>query len=137
MLETLVVIFRLIGLLCRGYGAVALENLALRPQLAALTRTRKRPQVRPSDRLFWCLASVWRCWRSALVVVRLTPSCIGIANGSAATDGGVIAFGEVGGLHHHRYERRACGSPERDRQFCRLIQPPNARQDTACSRRWS
>ena len=30
MLETLVVIFRLIGLLCRGHGAVALENLALR-----------------------------------------------------------------------------------------------------------
>ena len=72
MLETLVVIFRLIGLLCRGHGALALENLPLRPQLAALTRTRKRPQVRPSDRLFWCLASVWRCWRSALVVVRLT-----------------------------------------------------------------
>ena len=71
MLETLVVIFRLIGLLCRGYGAVALENLALRPQLAALTRTRKRPQVRPRDRLFWiCLASVWRSWRTALVVVR-------------------------------------------------------------------
>ena len=30
MLETLVVIFGLIGLLCRGHSALALENVALR-----------------------------------------------------------------------------------------------------------
>jgi putative transposase len=70
MLATLIVILRLLGLLCRGHRAVALENLALRQQLAALTRTRKRSQVRRHDRLFWvCLASAWRGWRSALVVV--------------------------------------------------------------------
>jgi hypothetical protein len=66
MLATLVVILRLLGLLCGGHRAVALENLALRQQLAALMRTRKRSQVRTSDRLFWvCLASA----RTALVVV--------------------------------------------------------------------
>jgi hypothetical protein len=45
-------------------------DLALRQQLAALTRTRKRSQVRTNDRLFWvCLASAWRGWRTALGVV--------------------------------------------------------------------
>jgi putative transposase len=70
MLATLIVILRLPGVLCRGHRAVALENFALRQQLAALTRTRKRSQVRTDDRLFWvCLASGWRGWRAALIVV--------------------------------------------------------------------
>jgi hypothetical protein len=55
MLTALVVLLRSIGLLCRGHRAVALENLALRQQLAALTRTRKRPQLSPPDRQFWIL----------------------------------------------------------------------------------
>ena len=56
MLTALVVLLRSIGLMCRGHRAVALENLALRQQLAALTRcARKRPQLRPIDRLFWIL----------------------------------------------------------------------------------
>ena len=47
-----------------------MENLALRQQLAAVTRTRKRPQMRTRDRLIWvCLARAWRGWRTALVVV--------------------------------------------------------------------
>ena len=70
MLTALIVLFRSIGLMCRGHKAVALENLALRQQLAALTRTRKRPQLRPSDRLFWILlAKAWQEWRTALIVV--------------------------------------------------------------------
>jgi hypothetical protein len=39
MLTALLVLFRTIGLICRGHRAVALENLALRQQVAALTRT--------------------------------------------------------------------------------------------------
>ena len=71
MLTRLVVLLRLIGLFCRGHRAVALENLALRQQLAALTRTGKRPQLRTRDRLFWVwLAIAWRGWRTALVVVQ-------------------------------------------------------------------
>jgi hypothetical protein len=53
MLTALIVLLRSIGLLCRGHRAVALENLALRQQLAALTRPVKRPQLRRRDRLFW------------------------------------------------------------------------------------
>jgi len=79
MLTSLVALLRSIGLLCRGHQAVALENLALRQQVAALTRSTKRPHLRPRDRFFWIvLTKVWREWRSAL----------------------------LGGLHH-RYERRA------------------------------
>ena len=71
MLTALVVLLRAIGLICRGHRAVALENLALRQQLAALTRIRKRPQLRPTDRLFWILlANTWREWRTALMVVQ-------------------------------------------------------------------
>ena len=38
-------------------GNLALENLALRQQLAVLNRNAKRPQFRDSDRLFWVLFS--------------------------------------------------------------------------------
>jgi hypothetical protein len=46
MLTALFVLLRSIGLICGGHRAVALENLALRQQLAALTRTVKRPELR-------------------------------------------------------------------------------------------
>ena len=71
MLTALVVLLRSVGLICRGHRAIALENLALRQQLAALTRTVKRPQLRTRDRLFWVLlAKGWREWRTALIVVQ-------------------------------------------------------------------
>jgi putative transposase len=71
MLTALIVLLRSIGLMCRGHKAVALENLALHQQLAALTRARNRPQLRPTDRLFWILlANAWREWRTALIVVQ-------------------------------------------------------------------
>ena len=85
MLTALVVLLRAIGLICRGHRAVALENLALRQQLAALTRIRKRPQLRPTDRLFWILfANTWREWRTTLIVVQPATDRGGIANGSVA-----------------------------------------------------
>jgi hypothetical protein len=49
MLTALVVLLRFIGLIARGHRAVALENLALRQQLAALTRSGKRPQLREPE----------------------------------------------------------------------------------------
>jgi putative transposase len=71
MLTALLVLFRSIGLICRGHRAVALENLALRQQLATLTRAVKRPELRTRDRLFWILLSKsWREWRTALIVVQ-------------------------------------------------------------------
>src|SRR5262245_1576376 len=71
MLTALVVLLRSIGLICRGHRDVAFENLALRQQLAALTRDSKRPQLHPRERLFWILlAKTWRAWRTALIIVQ-------------------------------------------------------------------
>src|SRR5213596_1360474 len=71
MLMALLVLLRSIGLICGGHRAIVLENLALRQQLAVLTRTVKRPRLRPTDRLFWILlAKGWHGWRSALIVVQ-------------------------------------------------------------------
>ncbi len=70
MLLALVVALRSLALICGGHRAVALENLALRQQLAVFTRAARRPQLRHRDRLFWMLlAKAWRDWRTALIVV--------------------------------------------------------------------
>ena len=61
MLTALVVALRTLALICGGHRAVALENLALRQQLAVFKRTVKRPPLRHRDRLFWMLlANAWR-----------------------------------------------------------------------------
>jgi hypothetical protein len=71
VLATILWIARALALACRGHHEVVLENLALRQQLHALTRTRTRPVLRGRDRLFWIvLAKTWRHWRAALVIVQ-------------------------------------------------------------------
>ncbi|MCI0387341.1 MAG: helix-turn-helix domain-containing protein [Acidobacteria bacterium] len=50
---------------------LALENLALRQQLAILKRTQKRPSIEKKDRLFWVwLSWVWMGWRESLIIVK-------------------------------------------------------------------
>ena len=50
---------------------LALENLALRQQLAVLRRHAQRPKLSRADRAFWVvLARVWPEWRTALVIVQ-------------------------------------------------------------------
>ena len=71
MLRALISGFRLICLLLGGHQQVALENLALRQQLAILRRNRPRPRLGERDRFFWiALRRVWKSWRTALVIVR-------------------------------------------------------------------
>jgi len=71
MLAIILYVFRSVRLLGSGYQAVAVENLALRLQLAAYKRQRKRPVVTQWDRLFWVgLSRVWNRWRQALVFVQ-------------------------------------------------------------------
>ena len=71
MLNAILSLFRMIPMILGGYGQVALENLALREQLAIFQRSVPRPKIRPTDRLFWvCLRKVWKEWKSALVIVR-------------------------------------------------------------------
>jgi transposase InsO family protein len=57
--------------LVRGRAALALENLALRQQLAVLRRAVKRPRLRPRDRIFWVLLKgLCEDWRSHLILVK-------------------------------------------------------------------
>src|SRR2546426_8739415 len=70
MVTLLLRLLRLLPLLCGAHRHVALENLALRHQLAVYKKTVTRPKVRRSDRLFWvALSRVWAGWRQALIIV--------------------------------------------------------------------
>jgi putative transposase len=70
MISTLLHLLRLFPFLCGGHRPLALENLALRQQLAVYKRTASRPKLRRSDRLFWAwLSKGWTGWRDALVIV--------------------------------------------------------------------
>ena len=55
----------------RSKHDLMLENLALRQQLAVLTRQRARTRTKPADRLFWSwLSRYWPGRRSTLVIVQ-------------------------------------------------------------------
>jgi hypothetical protein len=75
MITLLLHLLRLLPFLCGGHRQLALENLALRQQLAVYRRTVARPRLRRTDRLFWvALAKVWTAWRSHLRIV--TPDTV-------------------------------------------------------------
>src|SRR5437870_9634220 len=75
MITLLLQLLRLLPFLCGGHRQLALENLALRQQLAVYRRTAPRPKLRTTDRLFWVgLARVWAGWRRPLVIV--TPDTV-------------------------------------------------------------
>ena len=55
----------------RSRASLQIEILALRHQLGVYHRTRRRPRLRPRDRVFWSwLSRVWSGWREALVIVQ-------------------------------------------------------------------
>src|SRR5258708_9249254 len=70
--------FALLGALraaLRNRSDLALENLALRQQLALLGRRSKRAQFGRLDRGFWVwLSNRWAGWRQALSLVRPQPA---------------------------------------------------------------
>src|SRR2546427_753959 len=70
MVTLLLQLLRRLPMLCGGHRQVALENLALRHQLAVVKKMVNRPKLVGSDRLFWvALSRVWAGWRQALVFV--------------------------------------------------------------------
>jgi putative transposase len=75
MILLLLHLLRLLPFLLGGRRQLALENLALRHQLAVYKRTVTRPRLRRTDRLFWIgLARVWAGWKHSLVMV--TPDTV-------------------------------------------------------------
>ena len=92
-----------------GSAAVALENVALRHQLAVLQRSVRRPQFHRWDRALWvCLSQWWRNWRRRLVTVQ------------PAT---VLAWHRQGFQLYWRWKSRprAAGRPPIDRDLRELI----------------
>jgi hypothetical protein len=71
MLRLLMLLATMANGLLRSRGDLLLENLALRQQLAALTRGHSRPRLAGSDRIFWVLLRrFWSGWQGALVFVQ-------------------------------------------------------------------
>src|SRR4029450_166451 len=63
--------FRFLRLLLSGHQAVAIENTALRMQIAAFQRQKKRPLLTTFDRVFWItLRRLWSDWRHPLMYVQ-------------------------------------------------------------------
>jgi putative transposase len=89
-------------------GRLALENLALRQQLAVLRRSVPRPRLRTWDRLFWaCLSRCWAGWKDALAIV--TPAT-------------VVAWHRQGFRLYWRWKSRGRpGRPRIDPEVRRLI----------------
>ena len=57
------------------HQTLVLENLALRQQLAVLTRRHPRPRLGPLDKLFWVAARrFWSGWNKSLILV--TPETV-------------------------------------------------------------
>ena len=75
MITLLLHLLRLLPFLFGGHRQLALENLALRQQLAVYKRMAARPKLRTTDRLFWVwLAKVWGEWKQPLLIV--TPDTV-------------------------------------------------------------
>ena len=67
----LTVLFQSVRALGRSRSDLILENLALRQQIAVLTRMKHGARFRASDRLVWVsLRRSWRRWQNALVIVK-------------------------------------------------------------------
>ena len=75
MITLLLHVLRLLRALFGGHRQPALENLALRQQLAVYKRMMTRPRLRRTDRLFWVgLARIWVGWKQSLFIV--TPDTV-------------------------------------------------------------
>src|SRR5215468_8018992 len=96
MLNAIVVSIRFILLILAGQKQVALENAALRQQLAVFKRNVPRPKVNNRDRLFWIgLYMIWQGWQSALIFVQ--PETV--------TSGITIGSNDIGGSCRNRNNR--------------------------------
>src|SRR6266404_7572900 len=71
MIRWLGILIRTLRSTVRTHRELALENLALRQQVAVWKARQMRPRLTATDRIFWVVLSrLWKNWRSSLQVVR-------------------------------------------------------------------
>jgi len=71
MVRWLGILLRTLRSAARTRRELALENLALRQQLAVWKARQPRPRLAEMDRIFWIVLSrLWKNWRNSLQVVR-------------------------------------------------------------------
>jgi len=71
MLEVISALLRSLLSGFQSHSRLALENLALRHQLAVLNRQAPKPKLRPADRLLWVgLLRFWPNWQQTLLLVQ-------------------------------------------------------------------
>ncbi len=71
MVRWLRILFETLRSCLRTHHELALENLALRQQLAVWKAREPRPRLTEMDRIFWVLLSrLWTSWLHSLQVVR-------------------------------------------------------------------
>ncbi len=91
----------------RSQQELALENLALRHQLAAVKLRRPRPRLTDADRMFWVLMlRLRKNWRTSLLMVQ---------------PGTVVSWHRQGFRYYWRWKSRGRGRPKIDPELRRLI----------------
>ncbi len=71
MLTLISALLTLLRSLLKAKAALALENAALRQQLAVYIKSQKHPRLEPADRAFWLiLRRLWSEWARPLVIVK-------------------------------------------------------------------
>ena len=107
MLKWLGIIGRTPWSALRTHRALAIQNLALRQQLAVVKHRQGRPRLTDADRLFWVLLSrIWSGWRESLHIVQ------------AET---VVRWQRQGLRYYWRWKSRRRGRPGIDPEIRDLI----------------
>ena len=107
MKKWLIIVLKTLISSARERRDLALENLALRQQLAILKAKKARPRLTRADRLFWLfLSKHWADWRDSLHIVQ------------PAT---VIRWHRQGFRYYWRWKSRRCGRPCIERELQALI----------------
>ncbi len=108
MLKWLGIIGRTLWSTLRTQRDLAIENLALRQQLAVLKHRHPQPSLTDADRLFWVvLSGIWPGWRESLHIVQ--PET-------------VVRWHRQGFRYYWRWKSRRRGRPRIDPDIRHLIQ---------------
>ena len=71
LVRVMVLLVQTVRALFRSRADLALENMALRQQVAVLKQKRSRPPLSGTDRAFWvALRQTWKHWANALIIVQ-------------------------------------------------------------------